>query len=105
MLFFSLLDVATMYGSVSQSDGHVRGQVKATSTHLKSTSFFLMYECPKTLSFIAVMVWKAHPHLYILLINTFKSVFVSLFLTTTYLSLSLGYVHFLFLTCLLRDNV
>ena len=56
--------------------------------HLKGSSIFLMYDCPKILSFVAAMGLKVHPHFYIVLINTLRYVFVSLFPTTTYLSLS-----------------
>ena len=62
--------------------------LKATSTHLKGASICLMYDCPKTLSFIAAMGLKVHPHFYIVLINTLKYVFASLCPTTTYLSIS-----------------
>ena len=44
MLLFILLEAATMYGSVSQYDGHARALVKASSTHFKGASIFLMYD-------------------------------------------------------------
>ena len=62
LLLFNLLEDATMYGSVPQSDGCARVWVKAASTHLKGASIFLMYDCPKILSFIATMGLKVHPH-------------------------------------------
>ena len=62
MLLFSLLEATTMYGSLPQSDGHSRVWVKATSVHLKGDSICLMYEFPKTLSFIEEMGLKVHPH-------------------------------------------
>ena len=51
-----------MYESVSQSDGRARVWVKDVSIHLKGVSIFLMYDCPKRLSFIASMELKVHPH-------------------------------------------
>ena len=51
-----------MYGSVTQSDGRVKVWVKDASAHLKGDYIFLMYDCPKTLSFIAAMGLKFHPH-------------------------------------------
>ena len=51
-----------MYGSVSWYDGHDRVWVKAASTHLKGDSIFLMYDCPKILSFILAMGLKVNPH-------------------------------------------
>ena len=77
-----------MYGSVSQSDGRARVWVKAASTHLKGVSIYFMYDCPKLLSFIVVMGLKVHPHFYIVFINNFRSLFVSIYPTTTYLSIS-----------------
>ena len=62
MILFILLEVPTMYGSMSQSDGHVRVWVKVAFAHLKGTSICLMYDYPKRLSFIAAMGWKVHPH-------------------------------------------
>ena len=62
MFLFILLEAATMYGSVSRSNGHARVWVKVASTHLKGVSIFLMYDYPKILSFIAVMGLKFHPH-------------------------------------------
>ena len=82
-----------MYGSVPQSDGHARVWVKDASAHLKGACIFLMYDCPKRLSFIAAMGLKFGPHFYIVLINTLRYVFISLCPITTYLSLSLGYSH------------
>ena len=51
-----------MYGSVPRSYVCARVWVKATSTHLKGDSIFLMYDCPKRLSFIETMGLKVHPH-------------------------------------------
>ena len=62
MLLFSLLEDATMYGSVPQSDGSTRVWVKDSSTHLKGDSIYLMYDYPKILSFTASMGMKVHPH-------------------------------------------
>ena len=55
---------------------------------MKGDSICLMYDCPKRLTFIASMGLKVHPHFYTILINTLRSVFFSLFPTTTYLSIS-----------------
>ena len=77
-----------MYGSVPQYDGCGRVWVKATSTHLKGYSICLMYDCPKILPFIAEKGLKVYPHLYIVLINTLRPIFVPLCPTATYLSIS-----------------
>ena len=61
MLLFILLDGATMYGSVPQSDEHARVWVKVASAHLKGDSICLMYDCPKRLSFITTMGLEVHP--------------------------------------------
>ena len=52
-----------MYGSVPQSHGHAKVWVKDSYAHLKGASIWLMYDCLKLLSFIAVMGLKVHPHL------------------------------------------
>ena len=104
MLLFNLLEDPIMYRSVSQSDGHARVWVKASSAHLKGASIFLIYDCPKRLSFIAEMGLKVHTHFLIVLIRTLRSVFVSLFPPTIYLSLSCMSIVLL-VTCLLRDKV
>ena len=62
VLLFRLLEVDTMYGSLPWSDGRARVWVKAASAHLKGGSIFLMYDCPKRMSFIATMRMKVHPH-------------------------------------------
>ena len=77
-----------MYGNVPHSDGRARVWVKTASTHLQQAYICLMYDCPKILSIIAAMGLKVHPHFYIVLINTLRSIFVSLFPTYTYVSLS-----------------
>ena len=76
MLLLSLLEAATMYGSVLQYYGHARVLVKVGSAHLKGDSICLMYDCPKRLSFIASMGLKVHPHFYTILINTLRHVFI-----------------------------
>ena len=63
MLLLSLLEAATMYGSVSRYDGRARVWVNFAFAYLKWPSVCLMYDCPKILSFIASMVLKFYPHL------------------------------------------
>ena len=62
MLLFILLEATTMYGSVTQLDGHARVWDKASYANLKGYFICLMYDCPKGLSFIATMGLKVHPH-------------------------------------------
>ena len=62
VLLFSLLEDATMYGSVQQYDGHDRVLVKDVYSHLKGASIWLMYDYPKRIPFIAAMRLKVHPH-------------------------------------------
>ena len=58
-----LLEAAIMYGSVLQYDGHARVCIKVVSVHLKGASIFLIYDCPKRMTFISEMRLKVHPHL------------------------------------------
>ena len=55
MFIYSLLEFATVYESVPQSEG-ARVWVNDASAHLKGAAICLMYDCPKRLSFIVARV-------------------------------------------------
>ena len=61
MLLYNLLEAASMYGSVPQSDGYVIVWDKAPYAHSKRASIFLMYAYPKRLTFITTMGLEVHP--------------------------------------------